>query len=175
MECEIRSEQVEIRRRTGDKKESRRRTGDKKESRRRTGGKQEFLGILLVIILLQFAVTVMGYLFSEKVIQRTEKLMLKAVIGYREDLDLENVIDFIQKKQVELSSAQEEVFTSGCLEKIIWWTEQNLLLVGGLAGGLLLVEDPEGGGPEGGGPEQSSFSQTEEEGEQLAAYRRPVP
>ncbi|CAL8310245.1 unnamed protein product [Lota lota] len=154
-----------------------------------------FLGILLVILLLQIAVTVLGYIFSERVIQRTEQLMLRAVVGYREDLDLENVIDFIQKKfqccgvqgftdwslnayfncsetnpsleacavpfscctglqsqmvmntmcgygmqQFEVSSAQEEVFTTGCLEKIIWWSKQNLLLVGGLAGAMLLVE-----------------------------------
>ncbi|KAG7247554.1 hypothetical protein CRUP_026617 [Coryphaenoides rupestris] len=57
-----------------------------------------FLGILVVILLLQIAVTVLGYLFTERVIQRTEKLMLRAVVRYREDLDLENVIDFIQKK-----------------------------------------------------------------------------
>lgn len=30
--------------------------------------------------------------------ERTEKLMMKAVVRYREDQDLENAIDFIQKK-----------------------------------------------------------------------------
>lgn len=30
--------------------------------------------------------------------ERTERLMMKAVVRYREDQDLENVIDFIQKK-----------------------------------------------------------------------------
>lgn len=30
--------------------------------------------------------------------ERTEKLMMKAIIRYREDRDLENAIDFIQKK-----------------------------------------------------------------------------
>ncbi|KAG7277557.1 hypothetical protein CRUP_030719 [Coryphaenoides rupestris] len=96
-------------------------------------------GILVVILLLQIAVTVLGYLFTERVIQRTEKLMLRAVVRYREDLDLENVIDFIQKKMEE-SSAKEEVYIAGCLEKIIRWCKQNLVLVGGLAGALLLVE-----------------------------------
>ncbi|XP_059923509.1 tetraspanin-33 isoform X2 [Gadus macrocephalus] len=111
-----------------------------------------FLGILLVILLLQIGVTVLGYIFSEKVIQRTEQLMLRALVGYREDLDLENAIDFIQKKTVmntmcgygvqraEGSSAQEEVYTAGCLEQILWWSKHHLLLVGGLAGALLLVE-----------------------------------
>ncbi|CAL8343468.1 unnamed protein product [Gadus morhua 'NCC'] len=154
-----------------------------------------FLGILLVILLLQIGVTVLGYIFSEKVIQRTEQLMLRALVGYREDLDLENAIDFIQKKfqccgvqaftdwslnayfncsetnpsleacavpfscciglqsqtvmntmcgygvqRAEGSSAQEEVYTGGCLEQILWWSKHHLLLVGGLAGALLLVE-----------------------------------
>lgn len=30
--------------------------------------------------------------------ERTEKLMMKAIFRYREDQDLENAIDFIQKK-----------------------------------------------------------------------------
>lgn len=30
--------------------------------------------------------------------ERTERLMMKAVVRYREDQDLENAIDFIQKK-----------------------------------------------------------------------------
>lgn len=30
--------------------------------------------------------------------ERTEKLMMKTVVRYREDRDLENAIDFIQKK-----------------------------------------------------------------------------
>lgn len=30
--------------------------------------------------------------------ERTEQLMMKTVVRYREDRDLENAIDFIQKK-----------------------------------------------------------------------------
>lgn len=33
-----------------------------------------------------------------QVMDRTEKLMMKAIVRYREDQDLENAIDFIQKK-----------------------------------------------------------------------------
>lgn len=36
--------------------------------------------------------------------ERTEKLMMKAIVQYREDQDLENAIDFIQKKVSENSS-----------------------------------------------------------------------
>ncbi|XP_041648102.1 tetraspanin-33 [Cheilinus undulatus] len=154
-----------------------------------------FLGILTVILLLQIAAGVVGYLFTDMVMERTEKLMMKAIDRYREDPDLENAIDFVQKKfqccgvesykdwshnvyfecsdtnpsveacgvpfscciglnnqtvlntmcgygmqQLEESSASVEVSTIGCLEKIIWWAKNNLLLVAGLTAGLLLLE-----------------------------------
>ncbi|KAM7387830.1 hypothetical protein PAMP_024043 [Pampus punctatissimus] len=154
-----------------------------------------FLGILAVILLLQVAAGIVGYLFTDMVMERTEKLMMKAIFRYREDQDLENAIDFIQKKfqccgvesytdwshnayfecvdtnpsleacgvpfsccihlpnqtvlntmcgygvqQLEKHSASYDVFTVGCLEKIVSWTKNNLLLVAGLTAGLLLLE-----------------------------------
>ena len=33
-----------------------------------------------------------------QVLDRTEQLMRKGVVRYREDMDLENLIDFVQKK-----------------------------------------------------------------------------
>ena len=36
-----------------------------------------------------------------QVMERTERLMMKAIVRYREDRDLENAIDFIQKKVKE--------------------------------------------------------------------------
>ncbi|XP_041862027.1 tetraspanin-33 [Melanotaenia boesemani] len=57
-----------------------------------------FLAILATIFLLQVAAGVVGHLFTDVVMERTEKLMMKAIIRYREDQDLENAIDFIQKK-----------------------------------------------------------------------------
>ncbi len=43
-------------------------------------------------------------------------------------------------QQQEERSAGQEVFTIGCLEKIVWWARNNLLLVAGLTAGLLLLE-----------------------------------
>ncbi|XP_017569778.1 tetraspanin-33 [Pygocentrus nattereri] len=57
-----------------------------------------FLGVLLVILLLQIAAAVLGFIFSDMVLERTDLLMKKAIVLYREDMDLENVIDFVQKK-----------------------------------------------------------------------------
>ncbi|XP_037326685.2 tetraspanin-33 [Pungitius pungitius] len=154
-----------------------------------------FLGILTAILLLQIAAGVVGYLFTDTVMERTEMLMMKAIVRYREDQDLENAIDFIQKKfqccgvesykdwsrnvyfectetnpsleacgvpfsccinlqnqtvvntmcgygmqPLQEKAAGLNVFTMGCLEKIVWWAKHNLLLVAGLTGGLLLLE-----------------------------------
>ncbi|XP_026201550.1 tetraspanin [Anabas testudineus] len=154
-----------------------------------------FLGILAAVLVLQVAAGVVGYLFTDVVMERTDRLMMKAIVRYREDQDLENAIDFIQKKfqccgvesykdwsqnvyfqcsdtnpsleacgvpfsccvrlqnqtvlntmcgygqqRVEERSARQKIFTAGCLEKIVWWAKNNLLLVAGLSGGLLLLE-----------------------------------
>ncbi|TSM94659.1 Tetraspanin-33 [Bagarius yarrelli] len=154
-----------------------------------------FLGILIVILFLQIAAAVLGFLFSDLVLQRTELLMKKAIVLYREDMDLENLIDFVQKKflccgvkhysdwsqnvyfncsennpsleacgvpfsccirkQNETvfnsmcgyktqgtgeSLVKERIYINGCLDRIVLWGKQNLLLVGGISISLLCLE-----------------------------------
>ncbi|KAJ8408418.1 hypothetical protein AAFF_G00258320 [Aldrovandia affinis] len=154
-----------------------------------------FLGILVAILLLQIAAAVLGFLFSDMVLHRTEQLMRKGIVRYREDMDLENLIDFVQKKfrccgvhsyedwsdnmyfqcletnpslegcgvpfsccirhrnetvlntmcgyesqTLEEPSAAKIIYTTGCLDKIVWWGKQNLLIVGGMTVGLLGLE-----------------------------------
>ncbi|KAK7128058.1 hypothetical protein R3I93_020602 [Phoxinus phoxinus] len=154
-----------------------------------------FVGILLAILLLQVTAAVMGLLFSEKVQERTEQLMMKAIVRYRDDQDLENVIDFVQKKfkccgvdsfldwsknmyfnssdqnpsleaygvpfsccirlknetvfnsmcgyetqKIKKSVASRLIYTTGCLDEIVWWGKQNLLLVGVMTLVLLFLE-----------------------------------
>ncbi|KAK3533520.1 hypothetical protein QTP70_023338 [Hemibagrus guttatus] len=60
--------------------------------------KLQFIGILSVILFLQIIAAILGFLFSDMVLGRTELLMNKAIVLYREDMDLENAIDFVQKK-----------------------------------------------------------------------------
>lgn len=43
-------------------------------------------------------------------------------------------------QHLEERMAGKNVFTIGCLEKIIWWAKNHLLLVAGLTAGLLLLE-----------------------------------
>uniref|UniRef100_A0A3Q3G7V7 Tetraspanin n=1 Tax=Labrus bergylta TaxID=56723 RepID=A0A3Q3G7V7_9LABR len=153
--------------------------------------------LLIIIGSIMFLITFLGCFGAlrnatcllKTVMERTERLMMNTILSYREDPDLENAIDFVQKKfqccgvesykdwghniyfncsdtnpsleacgvpfscctvlntmcgygvqQLDWSSAAEEVFTVGCLEKIASWTKNNLLLVAALTGGLLLLE-----------------------------------
>ncbi|XP_032428077.1 tetraspanin-33 isoform X1 [Xiphophorus hellerii] len=57
-----------------------------------------FLSILAVVLVLQVAAGAVTYVFTDLVMERTETLMMKGVVRYREDQDLENAIDFVQKK-----------------------------------------------------------------------------
>ncbi|MBN3306525.1 TSN33 protein, partial [Amia calva] len=154
-----------------------------------------FAGILGIILILQITAAVLGFLFSDLVLDRTEQLMGSEIKLYRDDMDLENIIDFVQKKfqccgvqsykdwsmnmyfQCEDTnpslercgvpfsccirrknesvlntmcgygvqsqkewSAKENIYTGGCLDKIVKWGEQNLLIIGGITIGLLTLE-----------------------------------
>ncbi|XP_055506356.1 tetraspanin-33 isoform X1 [Leucoraja erinacea] len=57
-----------------------------------------FLWTLLFILLLQVTGAVLGFAFAEKVEMRAVALLEKGMIRYRDDLDLQNLIDYIQKK-----------------------------------------------------------------------------
>ncbi|XP_051886524.1 tetraspanin-33 isoform X2 [Pristis pectinata] len=57
-----------------------------------------FLWTLLLILLLQVTGAILGFIFSEKVERKAVALLEKGMIRYRDDLDLQNLIDYIQKK-----------------------------------------------------------------------------
>lgn len=46
-----------------------------------------------------------------QVMERTERLMMKAIVRYREDQDLENAINFIQKKVKKWNDLCLKLFT----------------------------------------------------------------
>ncbi|KAG9350797.1 hypothetical protein JZ751_024686 [Albula glossodonta] len=159
--------------------------------------------LLIIIGSLMFIITFFGccgalrnhVMLLKLVLQRTELLMRKGITRYREDMDLENLIDFVQKKfqccgvhsymdwsdnqyfvcsgtnpsleacgvpfsccirhrnetvlntmcgyevqGLEKPYAEKTIYIAGCLEKIVRWGKQNLLLVGGMAVGLLGLE-----------------------------------
>uniref|UniRef100_A0AAY4ETX8 Tetraspanin n=1 Tax=Denticeps clupeoides TaxID=299321 RepID=A0AAY4ETX8_9TELE len=57
---------------------------------------QLFLGLLVVLVLLQIATAALGFVFSDMVRRRRRRN--KGIVRYRDDQDLENAIDFVQRK-----------------------------------------------------------------------------
>uniref|UniRef100_A0A8C4SJ42 Tetraspanin n=1 Tax=Erpetoichthys calabaricus TaxID=27687 RepID=A0A8C4SJ42_ERPCA len=57
-----------------------------------------FAGIMLVVLILQITAAVLGFIFSDLVVERAEALVERGISTYRDDLDLDNLIDFTQKK-----------------------------------------------------------------------------
>lgn len=59
---------------------------------------QTFCICLTVIFLLQLAAGILGFIFSDKARGRVTKMINNAIVHYREDIDLQNLIDFGQKE-----------------------------------------------------------------------------
>ncbi|MGH0163082.1 UNVERIFIED_CONTAM: hypothetical protein FKN15_073817 [Acipenser sinensis] len=78
--------------------------------------------------------------------------MRRGITTYRDDLDLQNLIDFVQKKSIlntmcgygmqslNAWSIEDKIHLNGCLKKIGTWGRQNLLIIGGITTGLCLLE-----------------------------------
>lgn len=59
---------------------------------------QIFCVCLTLIFLLQLAAGVLGFVFSDKARGKVTEIINKAIIHYRDDIDLQNLIDFGQKE-----------------------------------------------------------------------------
>ncbi|XP_069505305.1 tetraspanin-33-like isoform X2 [Ambystoma mexicanum] len=154
-----------------------------------------FACTMLVILGLQVLVAVLGFVFSSKVLEKTASVMVRAISRYREDLDLQNFIDYVQKKfeccgvasymdwsenvyfacidsnpslercavpfsccirprvQIVINTmcgyetqnlrpwyAGDRIHVDGCLEKMVAWGKGHLLVVAGVALGLVFLE-----------------------------------
>ncbi|XP_063311496.1 tetraspanin-33-like isoform X1 [Pelobates fuscus] len=154
-----------------------------------------FAYMLVIVLILQFVAAVLGFMFSGMVLEKAASVMTKAITRYRDDLDLQNFIDYIQKKfeccgvnaytdwsqniyffcvdnnpslescgvpysccirekgenvintmcgyetqRLKRWDAEDRIFVDGCLDKIVSWGRVNLLFLGGLATGLIILE-----------------------------------
>ncbi|XP_015349328.1 tetraspanin-33 isoform X1 [Marmota marmota marmota] len=59
---------------------------------------QTFSFCLTIVFLLQLAAGVLGFVFSDKARGKVNEIINNAIVHYRDDLDLQNLIDFGQKK-----------------------------------------------------------------------------
>lgn len=59
---------------------------------------QTFCICLTILFLLQLAAGILGFVFSDKVRHKVTEMINNAILHYRDDLDLQNLIDFGQKE-----------------------------------------------------------------------------
>ncbi|KAM8978333.1 tetraspanin-33 isoform X2 [Sarcophilus harrisii] len=59
---------------------------------------QTFSFCLTIVFLLQLAAGVLGFVFSDKARGKVSEIINNAIVHYRDDLDLQNLIDFGQKE-----------------------------------------------------------------------------
>lgn len=156
---------------------------------------QTFCICLTVIFLLQLVAGVLGFIFSDRARNRVTEIINNAIVHYREDLDLQNLIDFGQKEfgccggvtytdwsqnmyfscnednpsrercsvpfsccimtkdkvvintmcghgmqELEYVEAGDNIYTNGCIDKLVNWIHSNLFLLGGIALGLAIPQ-----------------------------------
>nr|XP_033815293.1 tetraspanin-33 isoform X3 [Geotrypetes seraphini] len=113
---------------------------------------QTFSVCLTMVFLIQLAAGVLGFVFSDKARGKVSEIINNAIVHYRNDLDLQNLIDFGQKETVintmcgqgmqvlDYLEAGEFIYTNGCIDKLVNWLHSNLFLLGGIALGLAIPQ-----------------------------------
>ncbi|ROI15437.1 Tetraspanin-33 [Anabarilius grahami] len=113
---------------------------------------QTFCIVLTIIFLLQLVAGVLGFVFSDKARGKVTDMVDSAIKHYRDDLDLQNLIDYGQKQAVintmcghgmqdlEYLKASAFINTNGCIDKVVNWIHSNLFLLGGIALGLAIPQ-----------------------------------
>ncbi|XP_055365642.1 tetraspanin-33b isoform X2 [Betta splendens] len=107
---------------------------------------------LTLVFLTQLAIAVLGFFYSDQTRDALGKFVKKALVHYRDDLDLQNLMDYIQKEAVintmcgfgvqtqKYVEANKLIYPVGCADRAVTWIESHLLLVGALALGLALPQ-----------------------------------
>ncbi|XP_008256441.1 tetraspanin-33 isoform X3 [Oryctolagus cuniculus] len=113
---------------------------------------QTFSLCLTVVFLLQLAAGILGFVFSDQARGKVSEIINNAIVHYRDDLDLQNLIDFGQQKAVintmcgqsmqalNYLEASKVIYTNGCIDKLVNWIHSNLFLLGGVALGLAIPQ-----------------------------------
>ncbi|XP_036963829.1 tetraspanin-33b isoform X2 [Acanthopagrus latus] len=107
---------------------------------------------LTLVFLTQLAIAILGFFYSDQTRDALGKFVKKAIVHYRDDLDLQNLMDYIQQEAVintmcgfgvqtqNYLEANKSIYPVGCADKAVMWIESHLLLVGALALGLALPQ-----------------------------------
>ncbi|KAK7814107.1 hypothetical protein U0070_020966 [Myodes glareolus] len=75
---------------------------------------QTFSLCLTIVFLLQLAAGILGFVFSDKARGKVSELINNAIVHYRDDLDLQNLIDFGQKKNMYFNCSEDNPSRERC-------------------------------------------------------------
>ncbi|KAJ3595809.1 hypothetical protein NHX12_002223 [Muraenolepis orangiensis] len=99
---------------------------------------------LTMVFLTQLFIGVLGFFYSDQTHDALGKFVKKAIVHYRDDLDLQNLLDYIQKEAVintmcgfgvqaeSHSEAHKFIYPAGCADGAVLWIQSHLVLVGAL-------------------------------------------
>ncbi|XP_045698038.1 tetraspanin-14 isoform X2 [Phyllostomus hastatus] len=112
-----------------------------------------FCGTIVLIFFLELAVAVLAFLFQDWVRDRFREFFESNIRAYRDDIDLQNLIDSLQKAQkvvntqcgydvrTQLKSKWDEfIFTKGCIQALEGWLPRNIYIVAGIFIAISLLQ-----------------------------------
>ncbi|KAG8135216.1 hypothetical protein E2320_008263 [Naja naja] len=112
-----------------------------------------FCGTIVLIFILELALAVLAFLFQDWVKDRVETFFKNNIKAYRDDIDLQNLIDSLQKMQnvvntqcgydirnMSSSNWEERIYTKGCITALEAWLPRNIYIVAGVFIAISLLQ-----------------------------------
>uniref|UniRef100_A0A8C7DRF8 Tetraspanin n=1 Tax=Naja naja TaxID=35670 RepID=A0A8C7DRF8_NAJNA len=127
-----------------------------------------FCGTIVLIFILELALAVLAFLFQDWVKDRVETFFKNNIKAYRDDIDLQNLIDSLQKmnhccgaqgpndwnlniyfnnqwnsclqRLWSSSNWEERIYTKGCITALEAWLPRNIYIVAGVFIAISLLQ-----------------------------------
>ncbi|KAJ6661660.1 hypothetical protein lerEdw1_013899 [Lerista edwardsae] len=112
-----------------------------------------FCGTIVLIFILEMAAAVLAFLFQDWVRDRVETFFKNNIRSYRDDIDLQNLIDSLQKMQKVVNTQcgydvrnmtksrwDERIYTRGCIPALEAWLPRNIYIVAGVFVAIALLQ-----------------------------------
>ncbi|KAG9338326.1 hypothetical protein JZ751_025882, partial [Albula glossodonta] len=95
-----------------------------------------FSGLICFILFLELLVAVLAFVFKDTVRDWINEFFLVNIKAYRDDIDLQNIIDSLQK----LKDWSASIYTKGCISALEEWLPRNIYIVAGVFIGISLLQ-----------------------------------
>ncbi|KAM7417955.1 hypothetical protein PAMA_017546 [Pampus argenteus] len=93
-----------------------------------------FLGL---IFFLELTAGILAFVFKDWIKDQLNFFINNNVKAYRDDIDLQNLIDFAQEYDLP---RQDYIYTKGCVGQFEKWLQDNLIIVAGIFVGIALLQ-----------------------------------